>query len=191
MIARDIFFQAYRDHNSVAAALARECVEPFIRLCDAARKALDEGGTIYLFGNGGSAADAQHIAAELVVRYKADRAPFAAVALTTDTSVLTAIGNDLGFYHIFTRQLWALGTPGDLAIGLSTSGQSSNVILALKAARDDRDMATALLTGKDGGAAASQADIVLKVPSDNTARIQEMHILIGHMLCAALEGDGP
>ena len=178
----------FDEHGAVTLATQECCGRVIWLLRNAARKALAEGGTIYLFGNGGSAADAQHIAAELVVRYKSDRDPFAAIALTTDSSVLTAIGNDLGFEHIFERQIRALGTPGDLAIGISTSGYSINVTHGLAAA-EEIGMATALLTSV-GCVAFELAEIMVKVPSENTARIQEMHILIGHMLCAALERDG-
>jgi D-sedoheptulose 7-phosphate isomerase len=139
-----------------------------------------------LFGNGGSAADAQHLATELTVRYKKSRAPIAALALTTDTSVLTAAGNDLGFERIFARQIEALGKAGDVAIAISTSGKSPNVIAALRQAKAMR-LITAALGSKGGGDMAGLADHLLVVPSDTTARIQEMHITLGQMLCGALE----
>ena len=138
------------------------------------------------FGNGGSAADAQHLATELTIRYKHDRVAIAAIALTTDTSALTAAGNDLGFEQIFARQIEALGKPGDVAIAISTSGKSPNVIAALKQARSMR-LVTAAFGGKDGGDMAAPVDHLLVVPSATTARIQEMHILLGQMLCGALE----
>jgi D-sedoheptulose 7-phosphate isomerase len=138
------------------------------------------------FGNGGSAADAQHLAAELVVRYRTDRAPLAAIALTTDSSVLTAGANDFGYDTVFESQLRALGRPGDVAIGLSTSGNSENVLRALRAARDIGAVPAAL-AGKGGGALVGLADPLLVVPSDVTARIQEMHIVLGHLLCDVLE----
>jgi D-sedoheptulose 7-phosphate isomerase len=138
------------------------------------------------FGNGGSAADAQHLATELTIRYKKNRAAIAAIALTTDSSALTAAGNDLGFEQIFARQIEALGKPGDVAIGISTSGTSPNVIAALKQAKT-LGLVTGALGGKGGGDLAQVADHLLVVPSDTTARIQEMHIMLGQMLCGALE----
>ena len=138
------------------------------------------------FGNGGSAGDAQHLATELTIRYKKNRAAIAAIALTTDTSALTAAGNDLGFEQIFARQIEALGRPGDVAVAISTSGKSPNVIAALKQAKAMR-LVTAALGGKGGGDLAGLADHLLVVPSDTTARIQEMHITLGQMLCGALE----
>jgi len=139
-----------------------------------------------LFGNGGSAADAQHLATELTVRYVRDRDPIPALALTTDSSALTAIGNDLGFEELFARQLRALGRPGDLALAISTSGRSPNVIRGLQAARDG-GLVPAALSGGDGGNLTGLADPLLIVPSRTTARIQEMHITLGQMLCGALE----
>src|SRR5450432_3108042 len=143
------------------------------------------GGKLMFFGNGGSAGDAQHLATELTVRYKKDRAAIAAIALTTDTSTLTAAGNDLGFEQIFARQIEALGRPGDVAIAISTSGKSPNVIAALKQAKSMR-LVTAALGGKGGGDLSGLADHLLVVPSDTTARIQEMHITLGQMLCGAM-----
>ena len=138
------------------------------------------------FGNGCSAGDAQQLATELVVRYKTDRPAIAALALTTDTSALTAIGSDLGYNALFARQIEALAQPGDVAIGISTSGQSENVIAALHKARD-LEVVAAGLTGRDGGRMVSLADPLLIVPSQVTARIQEMHIMLGQMLCNAIE----
>ncbi len=149
-------------------------------------KAARGGNKIVLFGNGGSAADAQHLATELAVRYERDRAPIAALALTTDTSALTAIGNDFGFERVFARQVEALGRPGDVAVGISTSGRSANVTQGLEAARDG-GLVPVALTGRDGGALVGLADPILIVPSDVTARIQEMHITLGQMYCGALE----
>ena len=138
------------------------------------------------FGNGGSAADCQHLATELTIRYKTDRAPIAAVALTTDTSALTACGNDLGFDQLFARQIAAIGRSGDVALGISTSGQSSNILEAFRIARE-MGIATVGLSGKGGGQMVGLADPLLIIPSDTTARIQEMHITLGQMLCGALE----
>ncbi|MEE8393140.1 MAG: D-sedoheptulose 7-phosphate isomerase [Rhodospirillales bacterium] len=162
--------------------------EPFKRLATVCVEGLGGGGKIVLFGNGGSAADAQHLAAELSGRYKMERRPLAAVALTTDTSALTAIGNDYGFDQVFSRQVEALVKPGDVAIGISTSGNSENVIEALKAARQ-LGAAAAGLGGSGGGRMTEWADPYLVVPSGDTARIQEMHITLGHMLCGVIEKE--
>jgi len=143
---------------------------------------LRAGGKILIFGNGGSAADAQHLAGEFVNRFQVERTPLAALALTTDTSVLTSIGNDYDFSEVFAKQIMALGRPGDVAWGLSTSGASANVVKALMVARA-KGMRTLALTGRDGGPVAAQADLALIVPSPVTPRIQEVHITIGHVLC--------
>ena len=148
--------------------------------------ALTGGGKVLLFGNGGSAADAQHIAAELVGRFARDRDPLPALALTTDTSAITAIGNDYGFEQIFVRQVHALGRPGDVAVAISTSGRSPNVLAAVKAARERR-LVTIGLIGGDGGRLTGIVDISIVVPSASTARIQECHITIGHILCEMVE----
>jgi len=146
-----------------------------------------------LAGNGGSAADAQHIAAELVGRYGFDRPSIPSLALTTDTSNLTAIGNDYGYDKVFSRQLEGMGQKGDIFIGISTSGNSANIINAFNSAKE-KGITTVALTGKDGGKMAKMADISLIVPSDSTPRIQESHILIGHIICDIIEkeifGDG-
>ena len=139
-----------------------------------------------LFGNGGSAADAQHLATELTIRYKKNRAAIAALALTTDTSALTAAGNDLGFEQIFARQIEALGRKGDIAIAISTSGKSPNILAALRKAKT-MGLVTAAFGGKGGGDMAGLADHLLAVPSATAARIQEMHITLGQMLCGAIE----
>jgi D-sedoheptulose 7-phosphate isomerase len=158
----------------------------FAGLVTACVRSIRAGGKLMFFGNGGSAADAQHLAAELTIRYKKSRAPIAAIALTTDTSALTAAGNDLGFERIFARQIEALGRPGDVAIGISTSGTSPNVIAGLKQAKVG-GLVTVAFGGRGGGDLAHYADHLLVAPSDTTARIQEMHILLGQMLCGALE----
>ncbi len=174
------------EHGDVLAATADAVEGSFAALVQVCTEAIRGGGKLCLFGNGGSAADAQHLATELTVRYQADRAPIAAIALTTDTSALTGIGNDLGFEQLFARQLEALGRPGDLAIALSTSGKSPNVILGLQQARA-MGLTAAAFSGRGGGDLAGLADPLLIVPSGSTARIQEMHGLLGHALCAALE----
>lgn len=163
-------------------------LEPFTMLVADCVKAIQRGGKLLLFGNGGSAADAQHIATELTVRFKKDRRPIPAIALTTDTSALTAIGNDFGFEHLFSRQVEALCSSGDIVIGISTSGNSENVIRGIQAAKKI-GATTVALGGGDGGRMKELADHVIIVPSTVTARIQEMHITIGHMLCGAIEQE--
>ena len=176
----------FAEHIEVARATGAEIVETFAALLLHCTRAIESGNKILLFGNGGSAADAQHLAAELVVRYKRDRHAIPAIALTTDTSTLTAIGNDLGYEHLFARQIEALGRAGDVAIGSSTSGRSRNVLLGLEAARAGK-MTAAAFGGGEGGDLVGVANPLLLVPSRTTARIQEMHIAFGQMLCGALE----
>ncbi|MBA2720934.1 MAG: D-sedoheptulose 7-phosphate isomerase [Chloroflexi bacterium] len=142
-------------------------------------EALMAGNKLMLFGNGGSAADSQHIAAELTGRYYIDRPAMAALALTVDTSALTAIGNDFGFDRLFARQIEGLGKPGDVAIGLTTSGNSRNVVAGLEVARD-LGLVTVAMTGAEAGRAGEIADYAVRVPSSDTPRIQESHILLGH-----------
>lgn len=176
----------FAEHHDVARRTEAALAGAFAGLLAACVTCIRAGGKIMFFGNGGSAADAQHLATELVIRYKQNRAPIAAIALTTDTSVLTASGNDIGFERLFARQIEALGKPGDVAIAISTSGKSPNILLALKQAKA-MGIVTAALGGKGGGDLPGLADHLLVVPSDTTARIQEMHITIGQMLCGALE----
>jgi len=149
-------------------------------------KALEKGNTLLICGNGGSAADAQHFAAELTGRYKKERKGLSAVALTTDTSALTAIGNDYGFDYVFSRQVEALGKKGDVLFLISTSGNSANLIEAAKKAREI-GMSTIALLGKEGGRLKGICDHSLVIPSDNTPRIQEMHVMIVHMICEQIE----
>lgn len=187
MIDPATYFEAeFDEHEAVAAATRRALSEPFSRMLDIWVSAIEAGNKIVFFGNGGSAGDAQHLATELTVRYKKDRPPIAAIALTTDTSALTAIGNDFGFEQLFARQITALCRPGDVAVAISTSGTSPNIIAGLKEARR-LGVVTTALGGKGGGAMVGLADPILVVPSDTTARIQEMHITLGQMLCGALE----
>lgn len=175
-------------HDSAAlkmqiAATQSDIIQAMI---DCIWRRLQQGGKLLLCGNGGSAADAQHLATECMVRLQETRAPLPAVALTTDTSLLTAAGNDDGFDTIFARQVVGLGRPGDVLLVLSTSGNSANVIRAVEAAQR-RDIQTLGLLGKDGGRLGSLVDIGLIVPSFDTQRIQEAHITVGHILCQALE----
>ena len=174
------------EHLDVLQRVGAMDLAPFRRLVEASQRSLGTGGKLLFFGNGGSGADAQHLATELTVRYRTNRPALAAIALTTDTSTLTAIGNDFGFDDLFGRQAEALCRPEDVAIGLSTSGNSENVIRGLKMARS-RGAFTAAFTGGDGGRIVGHADSAIVIPSSNTARIQEMHILLGHALCGLLE----
>ena len=175
-------------HQEVFAAMRESIAEPFGILLRASAKAIGNGGKIVFFGNGGSAADAQHLATELTVRYINDRAPIPAIALSTDTSSLTAIGNDYGFDDVFARQVDALVKEEDVVIGISTSGNSENIVRALNGAKN-KGAVVAGFSGRDGGRMLGLANPLLNVPSQQTARIQEMHILIGHMLCGALEQE--
>jgi D-sedoheptulose 7-phosphate isomerase len=178
--------QAFEEHQSVAAATLRAVGPAFDQLLSACTASIRSGGKILFFGNGGSAADAQHLATELTVRFVETRAPIAAIALTTDTSALTAIGNDLGFDQLFARQIYGLGRAGDVAVGISTSGRSANVLAGLNAAKE-MNLVPAALGGGDGGGLVALADPLILIPSTTTARIQEMHIAVGQMLCGALE----
>jgi len=183
----DRFFDAeLAEHAAVAAASREVLAGPFAGVVALVTGAVRDGGKILLFGNGGSAADAHNIATEFAVRYKRDRDAIPALGLTTDGGVLTAIGNDLGFERVFSRQIEALGRPGDVAIGISTSGRSPNVIEGLRVARA-RGLHTVAFGGGDGGRLAEVSDLMLIVPSRTTSRIQEMHITLGQMLCGAVE----
>jgi D-sedoheptulose 7-phosphate isomerase len=156
------------------------------KISDAIVGTLEKGGKVLLCGNGGSAADAQHIAAELVGRYELERAPLPAIALTTDTSALTAIANDYGFDHVFERQVLALGKKGDVLIGISTSGKSQSILLALDAAKQN-GLVTIGFTGGKGGDMSSCCDIVLSAPATKTAIIQQIHITAAHAICGLVE----
>jgi len=169
------------------AAVDNSLLSSIVAIAVGIAQSLASGGKILLAGNGGSAADAQHIAAEMLVRFKFDRDPLPAIALTTDTSVLTAIGNDYGFEHLFERQVRGLGRTGDVFIGISTSGCSPNVINSLKAARDT-GLIVVGFTGTAGAAAMKPlCDVVLAAPSDETALIQQVHITAAHAVCDLVE----
>lgn len=157
------------------------CVEILIR-------SISNGGTVFFAGNGGSAADSQHLAAELVGRFKKDRRALRSIALTTDSSILTCVANDFGYDQIFSRQLEALARPGDVFIGISTSGRSPNILRAFEMAKS-LNLSTIGFFGNDGGLAQGLVDCALVVPSSSTARIQEAHILIGHILCELIEQE--
>jgi D-sedoheptulose 7-phosphate isomerase len=176
---------AFADAAAAVAALpaVAEDVERAARLM---ADALRAGRTLLFCGNGGSAADAQHLAAEFMGRYMRERAPLPALSLTVDTSALTAIGNDYGFDRVFARQLSGIARPGDVLVAISTSGRSRNVVEAIAAARE-RGVAVVGLTGRSGGDMAGLCDVCIKVPSDATPRIQELHIVVGHVLCELVE----
>ncbi len=163
--------QFWQEEGAAVVAAARMLAE-----------ALRARGRVFIFGNGGSAADAQHLAAEFVNRFQVERPPLAAQALTTDTSILTAVANDYDFNEVFAKQILALGRAGDVAWGISTSGESPNVVRGLQAARE-LGLKSLALCGRDGGAVALAADLPLIVRSRNTPRVQEVHITIGHILC--------
>ncbi len=178
--------RSLREGAKLRLQLIDRCTEPVIQASDTIRRCFQHGGKVLLFGNGGSAADAQHIAAEFLGRFSQDRSPLPALALTTDTSALTAISNDYSFEEVFARQVRGLGRPGDVAVAISTSGQSPNVVAGVVAARQ-RGLSSIGLTGGDGGLLARSVDIPIIVPSFSTARIQECHITIGHILCEVVE----
>ncbi len=182
-----IFLNNLVEHGEVLAKL-KNIESDVIRVAQLASDTLRTGGKILLCGNGGSAADSQHLAAELTGRFIRDRRPLAAIAISTDTSALTCIGNDYSFDEIFARQVAGLGRPEDLLIAISTSGNSGNLIRAVKEARTMGMQAVGLL-GRDGGKLRSLCSYSIVVPSQNTARIQECHILIGHTLCGMIEQE--
>jgi len=181
----DFFQHTIEQHLSVVETL-REQLPLLHRIASRMSRTILEGGTILWCGNGGSAADAQHLAAELVGRFHRERRGLPSIALTTDTSILTSVANDYGYEQVFRRQVEALCAPGDIVVGLSTSGNSRNVCLALEAARS-LGAFTIAFTGQSGGAVASIADETLRILSSETPRIQEAHILCGHMLCDYVE----
>ncbi len=178
--------QELAESIAVKSRWSDELCERIATLADRSSQALRAGKKLVFFGNGGSAADAQHLAAEMVGRYLRERAPYRAIALTTDTSALTAIGNDYGYELVFERQVQALVDAGDVVVGLTTSGNSRNVVLGLREARK-RGAYTAVLTGEGGGLCAAEADLLLAAPSSKTPRIQESHITMGHIFCGLVE----
>ncbi len=177
------------NEHLVTIEVVREKLQPLIaEIAERLSSALKSGGKLLICGNGGSAADAQHFAAELVGRFEKERNGLPAIALTTDTSSLTAIGNDYGFDRLFSRQVEALATSSDVLIGISTSGNSENVVMAIKKAKE-RGCQTIGMTGKDGGRIAAEADMNINVPVQRTARIQEAHLTILHILCEIIENE--
>lgn len=174
--------QRHTDTFNQVAALEQPCQQ----LADQIEQCFNQGGKLIFMGNGGSAADSQHLAAEFVVRYKAERQPLAAIALTVDTSILTAHGNDYSYDTVFSRQMQALAKPEDIVIGISTSGNSANVIDAIKVAQEI-GCTTWAWTGSHGGKLNTIADHLIHAPADETARIQEVHIFVGHWLCEEMD----
>ena len=184
--ARKVAETAFIEHVDVVTALFNDewpGIERFARLVAGC---LAGGGLVLWCGNGGSAADAQHLAAELVGRFESDRRPLGSVALTADSAVLTCVGNDFGYEEVFARQVEAIGRPGDVLVAISTSGESRNVVRGLEQARRSGLSSFGLL-GRDGGAALGLVDDAIVVPGTGTARIQEAHILIGHVVCELVE----
>jgi len=176
----------FSEHLKTAQATLEYIAGPLEIAANLCIDCLQNGGKILIFGNGGSAADAQHIAAEMVGRYKVERKGLPAIALTTDTSALTSISNDYGYNHVFDRQVEALANKGDVVIGISTGGSSGNVISALKLAKE-MGCKTIGFSGRDGGEMNTVCDINLIVPAEDTPRIQEMHIVIGHTICHLID----
>lgn len=177
-----------QSHHDVMNASNEQLLKILPNLAETICNSLRLDGALFFCGNGGSAADSQHLAAELVGRFKKDRKALRSIALTTDTSVLTCVANDYSYEDIFSRQLEALARAGDVLVAISTSGNSENILRALRAAKKLRVKSIALL-GKDGGQAKALADLAIVIPSDSTARIQESHILVGHILCDLIEQE--
>lgn len=182
----EIVLNAFRESAHVKELFVSENAGKIVRAAAAIIRALKEGRKILLFGNGGSAADAQHIAAEFINRFMIERPALPAMSLAADSSVLTSIGNDYDFSDIFAKQIRALGREGDIAWGITTSGSSPNVIRGLEAAKK-LNLVTVALTGKDGGQAGRIADHVIAVPSTSVPRIQEVHITVGHIICQLVD----
>ena len=186
---KELYQKEIQNHIQSTNLFLENNFDEFKKFLDFCIKSIKKGNKIILFGNGGSAADAQHIATELVVRYKKNRKSIPAISLSTDTSTLTAIGNDFSFNRIFSRQIESIGKNGDVAVGISTSGKSPNILNALDLAKRKK-IISVLLTKKDYPNKRKInriTDIVLGVPAKETARVQELHILLGHLLCAALD----
>ncbi|HQO38193.1 MAG TPA: D-sedoheptulose 7-phosphate isomerase [Candidatus Omnitrophota bacterium] len=179
---KDILLQSIQ----IKEDLLHTRIDQIIDLSNMVIDSLKKGGKVMLFGNGGSASDSQHIAAELVGRYQKDRAALPAIALTTNTSIITAIANDYGYEAVFAKQVEALGAKNDIVIGISTSGKARNVAAGIKQAKK-MGIKTIVFTGGDGGEIAKMADVSLVVPSKVTARIQEAHIAVGHIICEVVE----
>jgi D-sedoheptulose 7-phosphate isomerase len=182
-IAEDAFAATIKLHDRMRTTLG-----PTLVAAQAMSDALNAGRKLLVFGNGGSASDAQHMSAELVGRFQRERAALPAIALTVDTSILTSIANDYSYKQVFARQIEALGRPGDVVLGISTSGESPNVVAGLVAAKA-RGLKTIALTGRDGGSVGRAAEIHVNVPDENTARVQEVHRTLIHVMCEVIEGN--
>lgn len=185
MQVRTLVEHALEEHRATIASL-NPLAEQIAALGEVLRDRLAEGSKILWMGNGGSAADCQHLAAEIVGRFVKERKGLRSIALTTDTSILTAVGNDYGYEYVFSRQVEALCAPGDVVVGISTSGNSPNVVRGIEAARECGAL-TVAFTGRDGGRLAEICDHAVRIPSNTTARIQECHILVGHILCECID----
>ncbi|MDY7034443.1 MAG: D-sedoheptulose 7-phosphate isomerase [Thermodesulfobacteriota bacterium] len=183
---KDIIIKGFKESADLKTIFIEENVDKLISVIEITAGAIQQGNKVILFGNGGSAADAQHIAAEFVNRFLIERPPLPALALTTDTSIITSIGNDMDFSEIFAKQIRALGKMDDVAMGLSTSGNSINVVKAFQVA-NEMGIKTVGITGKDGGKISGAVDYLLNVDSYSTPRIQEVHITIGHMICEMVD----
>jgi len=183
---KDHLVKLFRESCRVKEAFLNDHLGKLVNVIEALTAALKSGNKILIFGNGGSAADAQHIAAEFVNRFIIERPPLPAIALTTDTSIITSIGNDYDFSEIFAKQIRALGQAGDVAWGISTSGKSANVVRGLETAKK-KGLVTIGLTGGDGGDIARIVDYALIVSSRNTPRVQEVHIAVGHVICEMID----
>ncbi|HQK79467.1 MAG TPA: D-sedoheptulose 7-phosphate isomerase [Syntrophales bacterium] len=182
----DLIVKIFKDSSRLQESFVNDNLSGIVRVVEMMTVALKAGNKIMIFGNGGSAADAQHLAAEFVNRFLIERPPLPAIALSTDTSIITSIGNDYDFSEIFSKQIRALGQPGDVVWGISTSGRSRNVYKGLEQAKK-MGLTTFALTGKDGGDIAGIADYNLNVASESTPRIQEVHITLGHVLCQMVD----
>uniref|UniRef100_UPI0040481DB0 phosphoheptose isomerase n=1 Tax=Orrella sp. TaxID=1921583 RepID=UPI0040481DB0 len=189
MTLQTLLTQHFEDHLAVTERTLQTLLEPLGQAIHCCHQAVTQKSRLLACGNGGSAADAQHFVAEMVGRFERERQPLAAVSLSTDTSILTAVGNDYGFDHVFSRQLAALGQPGDVLLGISTSGNSTNVLKAIEVAHQQQ-MRVIALTGRDGGQIGQRLttnDVHLCVPHPRTMRIQEMHILLLHLICEGVD----
>jgi len=182
----NIIQKRFKESAEVKNRFLKENLSRLLDVIKLISHCFEAGNKLFFFGNGGSAADAQHLAAEFVNRYIMDRPPLPAIALTTDTSILTSVSNDFSFSEVFAKQLKALGKEGDVAVGISASGTSPNIVKAFEVAKE-MGMKTIALTGNDGGSLVKIAEVSLIVPSASTPRIQEVHILIGHILCELVE----
>jgi D-sedoheptulose 7-phosphate isomerase len=186
MSAADLIHDTFTDHAATVVRFQEQCAGIIEVMGERTVECLKAGGKICFFGNGGSAADSQHLATEFVVRFTRNRRGLPAIAFTTDTSILTACANDFGFEAVFARQVEALCRPGDIVVGISTSGNSANVVRGLEFARSE-GITTFAFTGENGGACGENADLILSVPSPVTARVQECHLIAGHLICDLAE----